>query len=227
MLGRLLTSGLIAGAAAGLCAAVLHLVFIQPVLLHAELYERGELVHFGAASGPAARPVIGFDPVRDGLSVIFSMLTYAGYALILVVLMALAEGRGAVMSARSGMLWGIAGFVAVLLAPAFSLAPELPGVAAAEILPRQGWWFATAFSAGAAMWLLAFGRSWRAWGAVIVLLLAPHVIGAPEPDSFAGPVPTELGALFAARVLGVGLVAWVLLGLFSGALWSSDGEAAS
>ena len=227
MLGRILTSGLIAGAAAGLCAAVLHLMFIQPVLLHAELYESGELVHFGAASGPAARPGFGLDPVRDGLSVIFSMLTYAGFALILVALMALAEGRGAIISARSGMLWGIAGFVAVLLAPAFSLPPEVPGVAAADILPRQVWWFATAISAGVAMWLLAFGRCWRAWGAAAVLLLAPHAIGAPEPDSFAGPVPTELGALFAARVLGVGLVLWVLLGLLSGVLWSSDHETAS
>ena len=227
MLGRILTSGLIAGAAAGLCAAVLHLMFIQPVLLHAELYESGELVHFGAASGPAARPGFGLDPVRDGLSAIFSMLTYAGFALILVALMALAEGRGAIISARSGMLWGIAGFVAVLLAPAFSLPPEVPGVAAADILPRQVWWFATAISAGVAMWLLAFGRCWRAWGAAAVLLLAPHAIGAPEPDSFAGPVPTELGALFAARVLGVGLVVWVLLGLLSGVLWSSDHETAS
>ena len=227
MLARILTSGLIAGAVAGLCAAVLHLLFIQPVLLHAELYESGELVHFGAASSPAARSSFGLDPVRDGLSVIFSMLTYAGFALILVALMALAEGRGAVISARNGLLWGVAGFVAVLLAPAFSLPPEVPGVAAAEILPRQAWWFATVFAAGAAMWLLAFGRGWRAWGAVAVLLLAPHAIGAPEPDSFAGPVPTELGALFAARVLGVGLVAWVLLGLLSGLLWSGDGETAS
>ena len=227
MLFRILTSGLIAGAVAGLCAAALHLLFIQPVLLHAELYESGELVHFGAASGPAVRPGFGLDPVRDGLSVIFSMLTYAGFALILVALMALAEGRGAVISARNGMLWGVAGFVAVLLAPAFSLPPEVPGVAAADILPRQAWWFATVFCAGAAMWLLAFGRRWLAWGAVIVLLLVPHVVGAPEPDSFAGPVPTELGALFAARVLGVGLVAWVLLGLLSGWLWSNDDETAS
>ncbi|MYF90215.1 MAG: cobalt transporter [Boseongicola sp. SB0676_bin_33] len=227
MLGRILTSGLIAGAVAGFCAAVLQLLFIQPVLLHAELYEGGELVHFGAASSPADPPEFGLDPVRDGLSVIFSMLTYAGYALILVALMALAEGRGAVISLRNGMLWGVAGFVAVLLAPAFSLAPEVPGVAAADILPRQVWWFATVFSAGAAMWLLAFGQGWLAWGAAAVLLLAPHVIGAPEPGSFSGPAPTELGALFAARVLGAGLVSWALLGLFSAALWSSDDERAS
>src|SRR5690606_8404374 len=48
MLARLLTSALIAGAAAGLIAALMQLVFVQPVLLHAELYEGGELTHFAA-----------------------------------------------------------------------------------------------------------------------------------------------------------------------------------
>ena len=69
-----------------------------------------------------------FDPVRDGLSIVFYMLVYAGYGLILVSLMSLAEERGAVISARSGLLWGVAGFVTVLLAPGASMAPEVPGV---------------------------------------------------------------------------------------------------
>ena len=62
------------------------------------------------------------------------------------------------------------------------------------------------------------------WGAAAVLLMAPHLIGAPEPDSFTGPVPTEIGALFAARALGVGLAAWVLLGCFAGFLWQREGR---
>ena len=41
------------------------------------------------------------------------------------------------------------------LAPAFSLAPEVPGIAAADITARQLWWFATVASAGIAMWLFA------------------------------------------------------------------------
>jgi hypothetical protein len=38
-------------------------------------------------------------------------------------------------------------------------------------------------------------------------------------------VPTEIGALFAARALGVGLAAWVLLGCFAGYFWQSEGRA--
>ncbi|MGD9294376.1 MAG: CbtA family protein [Roseobacter sp.] len=221
MFSRLLTSGLFAGAAAGLIAAVLQLYFVQPVLLHAELYEAGDLVHFGATATVAAdQDLGGIDLVRDGLSIVFTMLVYSGYAMVLVSLMSVAESRGAVINGRTGLLWGTAGFVAVHLAPGFSLAPEVPGAAAADITLRQYWWFATVACAGGAMWLAAFGKSWMAWSVAVILLLAPHIYGAPQPDVFTGPVPTELGALFAARALGVGLAAWVMVGGFAGYFWS-------
>ena len=223
MFTRLLTSALFAGAAAGLIAALLQFYFVQPVLLHAELYEGGELVHFGVDSTVSAHPDLGgIDPVRDALSAVFSMLIYSGYAMVLVVLMALAQRQGAVIDARRGLIWGIAGFVAVHFAPGFSLAPEVPGVAAADVSARQIWWGATVLAAGGALWFIAFGRNWLAWGAAVVLLLAPHVIGAPEPDAFTGPVPTEIGALFAARAYGVGMMAWVMLGSFAGYFWSRE-----
>lgn len=227
MFTRLLTSALFAGAAAGLIIALLQLFFVQPVLLHAELYEGGELVHFGSDSTVTATPELpGFDAVRDGLSIVFTMLIYSGYAMVLVALMALAENRGAAINARAGLVWGVAGFVAVHLAPGFTLAPEVPGVAAADVYERQIWWFATVLAAAIAMWLIAFGRNWAGWGAAVVLLLAPHVIGAPEPEVFTGPVPTEIGALFASRALGIGLAAWVMLGAFAGFFWSRESEAA-
>ena len=222
MFTRILTSGLLAGAAAGLIASLLQLVFVQPVLLHAELYESGALVHFGAAAVSARQELGGLDPVRDGLSVAFTIAVYCGYALMLVAAMALATQRGAVVTARQGIVWGIAGFLAVHFAPGFTLAPEVPGVAAADVHARQAWWFATVASAAVALWLVGFGKTWLAWGIAAVLLLAPHLIGAPEPDRFTGPVPTELGGLFASRAFGVGLVAWVLVGLFAGYLWHRD-----
>ncbi len=223
MYSRFIISALFAGAAAGLIAGILQLIFVQPVLLHAELYESGELVHFGAAAVSAHPELPGFDAMRDGLSLIFTMLTYTGYALIMVALMGLAEDRGAQIDARSGILWGVAGFVAFHFAPGFTLAPEVPGVAAADVSARQIWWFATVVTAGDALWLIAFGRNWAAWGVVAILLMAPHLIGAPEPDVFTGPVPTEIGALFAARAFGVGLAAWVLLGSFAGYFWQREG----
>ena len=223
MFTRILTSALFAGAVGGLLAALLQLYFVQPVLLHAELYEGGDLVHFGARSEVSAhQDVGGLDPVRDGLSVVFTMLMYSGYALIMVALMSLAEQRGARISARTGLIWGIAGFLAVHFAPGFTLAPEVPGVAAADVYSRQVWWFATVGAAAVALWLIAFGQSWKAWAPAVVLLLAPHVVGAPQPDVFTGPVPTEIGALFAARAYGVGLAGWVMIGCLGGYFWSRE-----
>ena len=224
MFTRILTSALFAGAAAGLMAALLQLVFVQPVLLHAELYESGQLVHFGAEKAVSAhQDVGGLDPLRDGLSVLFTMMIYTGYALLLVAVMSVAESRNAEITARTGIVWGLAGFFVVHLAPGFTLAPEVPGVAAADVYARQVWWFATVATAAVAVWLVAFGSGWIAWGVAVALLLAPHLIGAPEPEAFSGPVPTEIGALFASRAFGVGMAAWVLLGCFAGYFWQREG----
>lgn len=223
MFSRILTSALFAGAAAGLLTALLQLLFVQPVLLHAELYESGALVHFGGAAISAHPELPGFDAVRDGLSIVFTMLTYTGYAFVMVALMSMAEGMGQAITARSGLIWGLAGFITFHLAPGFSLAPEVPGVAAADVFERQIWWTATVATAGIAMWLLAFGSNLVSYAIAIALLLIPHLVGAPEPSSFTGPVPTEIGALFAARAFGVGLAAWTLLGCFSGYFWQTEG----
>lgn len=229
MFSRILTSGLFAGAAAGLITALLQLVFVQPVLLHAELYEGGDLVHFGAEAVSAHPDLPGLfaDPVRDALSIVFTMLTYTGYGLVMVALMSLAERQGHAVSARSGILWGLAGFITFHFAPGLTLAPEVPGVAAADVGLRQIWWSITVAAAGIAMWLIAFGGNAVSYAIAALLLLAPHVIGAPEPESFSGPVPTEIGALFAARAFGVGMAAWVLLGAFAGHFWQTEAKHAA
>ena len=227
MFTRILVSGLFAGFAAGLIAALLQLVFVQPVLLHAELYEGGQLTHFGAAKAAGAQTAIGgIDLVRDGLSVLFTTLIYTGYSLILVAAMALAEDRGIRITVRQGLLWGVAGFAAVQFAPAVGLPPELPGSAAAEMGLRQVWWFGTVGATAAGLALIAFGKGWTSRGIAAVLILAPHVIGAPHPETFSGPVPPELAGMFAGRALGVGLVAWVLLGLFAAWFWIREGNRA-
>ncbi len=226
MFSRVLTSALFAGAAAGLLIALLQLLFVQPVLLHAELYESGELVHFGGEAVTAHPDLPGFDAVRDGLSIVFTMLTYTGYALVMVALMSIAEGMGHAVTARTGILWGLAGFVTFHLAPGFTLAPEVPGVAAADVVDRQIWWTATVAAAGIAMWLLAFGGNLVSYAIAAMLLMLPHLIGAPEPETFTGPVPTEIGALFAARAFGIGLAAWALLGCFAGHFWQAEAKQA-
>jgi len=232
MLPRILTSAVFAGAVAGLIAGLLQLVFVQPVLLHAELYESGELVHFatsvmvdGAAHDHASHDhVTPATLMRNGLTVVFSMLLYSGYALILLSVMSQAEARGASITPRTGLIWGAAGFVAIFLAPAFSLAPEVPGVASIDIAQRQVWWLGTVVSTAIALWLIAFHRGWMFWGIAVALLLAPHLIGAPQAEEFAGPVPTELASLFTSRALGTSMASWTILGCLAGFMWARGSD---
>lgn len=212
MMLKILTGGVVAGAAAGLIAGLMQLAFVQPVLLHAELFENGLLVHFGAEDVSTFQPWPGIDPVRDGLSLLFSMLTFAGYGLILAAAMTLTTDDDTEISVRAGLIWGVCGFVAAQLAPAFSLPPEVPGAAYVELWPRQTWWYATVSATAVGLWLIAFDRRIRIVALGIVLIAAPHFVGAPQPESFEGPVPPELAALFASRALGTGLAAWTVLG---------------
>lgn len=222
MFSKIVTSALLAGFCTGLIAALLQFMFIQPVLLHAELYETGTLVHFGEGAIGATPELPGFDAMRDGLSLLFSALIYVGYGLVLVACMGLAAERGARIDARTGLLWGVAGFVALHFAPAVSLPPEVPGGAYTDITARQIWWWGTAIATALALALIAFGRAPVMIAAAIALLLAPHVIGAPHPENFAGPVPPELASLFATRALGVGFAAWAFLGTLAGYFWTRE-----
>ena len=217
MFQKIVVSALIAGFGAGIVHALLQFVFIQPLLIHAELFELGPLPGLDAVTVP--RGVI--DPLREALNVVFAALVYTGYALVLLAVMSFAEERGHTITARNGLIWGIAGFVTMHLAPAFGLAPDMPGLNAAPVEPRQVWWFGTAAATGIGLWLIAFGRNWAMWGAAIILIAAPHIIGAPLPLMLSNIAPPELAANFAARTLGLALVVWTTLGLLLGAVWNS------
>jgi cobalt transporter subunit CbtA len=217
MFQKIAVSALIAGFGAGIIAAALQYVFVQPLLLHAELFETN-------ANTPLDMVAVArgtFDVQREGLNVVFSALIYTGYAFVLLAAMVWAEERGQPITPRAGILWGAAGFLTMHMAPAFGLAPDMPGLNGADVEARQIWWYGTAACTGIALWLIAFGRNWAMWGAAIVLLAAPHLIGAPQPDMLTQVAPPELAASFAARTLGVALVVWTSLGLLLGAVWHS------
>lgn len=239
MIKRMLTSAIVAGGVAGLFAALLHFAFLQDKILLAEHYEVGALVHFAGAPpahghDPAAAPealapvaagadvAAGTGLQRTALTVAFSALIHVGYALILIAGFAVAALKGRQVTAREGALWGIAGFAAFQLAPAMGLAPELPGTLAADLAARQVWWWGTVAATATGLALIAFFGREAAVLLGIVLLAAPHVIGAPEPDGFFGTAPPELAAGFAASVLGVGLAVWSVLGALAGRLWSGS-----
>ena len=246
MFKRLVASALFAGLSAGALAAVLQLTFVVPLIHQGELYETGVLDHFPAppeahdhdATAPADHDhtamvvsteaevqaelgAIPFDLNRSLGTFGFFLISYTGFALFLVAGFALAERAGQRVTARSGVIWGLCGFLAVQLAPAFGLAPELPGGTSAPLELRQVWWIGCVLASIGGISLLAFGRNAVALGAGVILIAAPHLIGAPLAP-FGGVSPPELAGQFAARVLGAGAVCWMLLGTIAGAIWSRD-----
>lgn len=163
----------------------------------------------------------GGSPVlRHAKSVLAFIAVYSGFGLLLVAGYATANQMGHVIHIRDGLLWGLAGFVSIQLAPALGLEPELPGTLSAGLEARQIWWIGTAIATAAGLGLLTYGRRALTKAAGAVLIALPHIIGAPEIEGFHGVVPPELASRFAARSLGVGLAAWVGLGGVLARFWT-------
>jgi cobalt transporter subunit CbtA len=214
MTRRIVASALFAGLAAGAVAFLVNAALVLPVLLQGEVYETGALAADGHAhvhpeAARAARLALGF---------FMSLVIHTGFALVLVAAFAAAARRGVEVDARRGLLWGLAGFAAVQLAPALGLPPELPGSAAADLALRQAWWTATVAATAAGLALALLGRGWLPL-AGLVLIAIPHLWGAPAAPVQPGTAPPELAALFVARALAAGAIAWAALGLASGFFW--------
>lgn len=228
MLMRIVVCALVAGGIAGGVGALLQQAMVVPLIHEAEIYEAGGAGiahggHGGGAAAPGGTTVAAHDDGDAGTGGLGRALTTGvmtvavnvGFAFLLL---AGFHARDARPGLRQGIVWGVAGFVAFMLAPAAGLAPELPGAAAGPLEARQLWWAATAISTAGALWLIAFVRQPLAAVAAVLLLAVPHIVGAPGATG-TGTAPPELAAAFAARVLAVGLASWALLGAVAAWAW--------
>lgn len=215
-----------AGIAVCLSVSALQSVTTEPLILHAEEFEgQAPLAHdHGAAmSVPApdvraaateAEPWAPSDGLeRVAFTVLANLVVGVAVSLMLLGFMVL---KGDPIDARRGLLWGIGGFIAASLLPSLGLPPELPGTPAAEILGRQAWWVATAIASAGGIGLLVFGRQWWLMGLGLVLVIAPHIIGAPVPPSEDVSYPGAFAGEFVVASLAVSLTLWGMAGLASG-----------
>lgn len=211
----------VAGLFAGLVMAAMQTVFTSPLIVAAEAYEGGgEDVDAHAAGGAhdhgagahqhdeeAWMPEDGAE--RTVYTVLANIVTGIGFALLLVAVSEIAGGIG---NWREGLLWGFGGFAAFTLAPGLGLPPELPGMPAADLVARQVWWTATVVMTAGGLALIAFTRNAVLAVVAAALIIAPHVIGAPQPESHESAVPVDLHHSFVVAVTVTNLVFWLVLG---------------
>lgn len=227
-------TAVVAGILSGLLMTVMQGFSTVPLILQAETYENAggeeaghshshEAAPAAGTAQPAAAdhhhdeeawaPADGFE--RFIYTASADVLAAIGFALVAI---ALAEALGGFGGWRGGLMFGIAGFLTVSLAPGLGLPPELPGMPAAELGTRQVWWISTAVCTAAGIGLLAYTRSALFAALAIVLLVAPHLVGAPLPPSHETAVPVELHARFVNAVYATNLIFWAVLGVIAGVM---------
>jgi cobalt transporter subunit CbtA len=241
MLKNLILSAAAAGVAAGVFTAVIQHVTTTPIIIEAEKYEGSAQAHdrgggapaddsalvASAAASPegAAKQAAGPEEEEwgpaDGIQrTLFTSLATTvigiGFGLALLGAMLLV---GVGINAHTGLAFGVAGFIAVALAPALGLPPEIPGSGAAELGDRQAWWF---FAVGATAigiaGLLLTKNAWLQIGSVVLIAL-PQIVGAPHPYEYVSTAPAELAGHFVATSLAVTAIFWATLGYASGAFY--------
>ena len=159
-------------------------------------------------AAPAWAPADGLE--RALYTLASNLVAAVAYGLLLAAALTL---YGKPVTLVRGLAWGAAGFFSFSLAPALGLPPELPGAAAVDLVSRQVWWLSTAFASCLGLAAIAFARAWVWRIGGLALLLAPHIVGAPQPDSgLVGLAPPELASHFAVLSLFTGAVLWAVVG---------------
>lgn len=227
MIKKLVSIALLAGLLSGIGATIFQTIYVLPLILEAETFEvAAPVTEMAAADGHDhdhghAHGEEGEWAPQDGLQRTIvtagaNLFGGMGFALLLLAAIYL---RGGEVNARSGLIWGAAGFVSFSLAPFFGLPPELPGMSAAALESRQLWWVATAALTAGGLWVMtsrsgAFSTPMKL-ASGLLLIVAPHAYGAPQlphGGSLVSAVPAHLSAEFAVAALAHGLIFWLLIG---------------
>ncbi len=219
MVRTLIFIAAITGLIAGIFTFVAQEVSQVPLILEAETYENG-----GSSEPAAAAETVvhaeGWAP-EDGLmrkffTLMADILAGIGFALVLTGAYTL---WGRASSWRTGLFWGLAGYVTFILAPALGLEPELPGANAAALFDRQVWWMGTVLATGVGLALIFLQQQLVIAIAGTLLIALPHILGAPQPEVHGGLAPDALADQYVVATLVTGFFFWIFLGTVSGYLY--------
>lgn len=215
MFKRIVFSACLAGLLAGLFLTLIQTVQVVPLILEAEAYEISEAATAPVHEGVTAdhhhhdgewAPADGWQ--RTGFTAIANVLIAMGFALLLGAAFTLRQG----IDWPQGLLWGLAGYTVFFILPSLGLPPEIPGTFAANLVDRQAWWLLTVSCSALGLALLLLQRQWRWKLTGALLLIVPHLIGAPHPEVAGGSAPQALAQAFLWATAIVNGLFWLLLG---------------
>ena len=227
----MVVAALWSGLWAGLLLTAIQSIQVIPTLLQAEVYEERTTalpahMHSGSETpqahqheAEAWQPQNGWE--RTAYTAVANISLAVGFALLLG---AASNLRGGISHWRNGLLWGMAGYTIFFVAPSLGLPPEVPGTEAANLKDRQIWWLMTVFDTAFGLWLIAFSKTKQNKLLGAVLLLSPHLIGAPQPEVHSSAAPAELAHTFIMATTLTNAVFWLALGGLMG-LFSSKHQA--
>lgn len=206
---NLFTVAALTSLVAGVVLTLFQQVQVIPAILEAEGYEpieHSQLAHKHDDQTEWA-PTEGLE--RNLFTAAANVVTALGFSLLLG---AAAAWCGSKLNWRSGLLWGLAGYVVFFVAPSLGLHPELPGTEAANLQLRQVWWVATVMCTAAGLAFLFFKQRTILRALGVALIFTPHIIGAPQPDVHSALAPDDLIQAFIMATVVSNAVFWLLLG---------------
>ncbi len=224
MIMRVLFAAILAGFAAGLAMTTIQNWKTTPLILKAEAFEKANAEAAGEpkkaetaqATNPPAKPEPwapseGFE--RIAYSVVADIIVAIGFALMLVAASLLTKID---ITPQNGAYWGLLAFAVFNLIPASGLQPDLPAMPAADLLSRQIWWWSAVVAGIIGVGLIALrgGVLFSVIGVAIILV--PHIIGAPQPESHETTIPVYLIQPYVANSMLMMAVTWVVAGITLG-----------
>lgn len=180
-------------------------------------------VHDHGAAADAWTPADGLE--RQFWTWVANLLHAFSMALLVLAVMAVCQWRGSIMRSWKLAAWvAAAGWLSFHFWPSLGLPAEIPGMDAARLGSRQGWWVLAAVGAGLACATVALMSSPLRWAVAVVSLVLPFVVGAPHivSDPLAGftgeaqAVLRQLSGEFIWATTWMALSFWVSMGVVAG-----------
>ncbi|MDH3335781.1 MAG: CbtA family protein [Rhodospirillaceae bacterium] len=234
MTKRLFPAVLIAGIAGGIIVSILQAILLAPLMDFAEFLEMGARPEdYVAPKGIFALALSNPEMTLNTFA--FDALGGVSFALIIGAAMVF---QNRAISLKTGFIWGLFGWFAFSLAPALGQPPALPGSAYIDLEARQLWWWLCVASTSVGIVLLVFIGDWAGecgikagirngwWPKVVgaVLVLLPHILGAPESAQQDSNIPAHLSRDFALYSLISTFVFWQTIGGALGFMLGREGK---